>query len=124
MQQDSQYLIDIFQAAQRILEDTFDVTRQSFREDVYLQDKIMRRLLTISKTAQRVSYDTREQWRELTWCNIDTMKQRILEAEPHLDTERIWQIVQTEIPSLVQTFSGARSSPSAENKSFASSRAS
>ncbi|MEO0769782.1 MAG: HepT-like ribonuclease domain-containing protein [Cyanobacteria bacterium J06649_4] len=119
MQQDSQYLIDIFQAAQRILEYTAGVSYQSFCEDVYLQDKIIRRLLTISKTAQRISYRTREQSAEISWRNINTLKQRILADDPHMDTEKVWRIIQTEIPALARAFSSGLFSQEPDAKHLA-----
>jgi len=105
MQQDNQYLIDILHAAQRILEYTADTSLHSFYEDVQLQDKVVRRLLTIGKTAQRVSMATRQEVDEIAWRNLETMKERLLQDDPVIDADQVWSIVRSEIPILIDTIS-------------------
>ena len=103
MQQDNQYLIDIFHAAQQILEYTAETSLHSFYEDVQLQDKVVRRLLTIGKTAQRISSETRQEVTVIIWSKIEKMKERLLQDDPVIDADQVWSIVQSEIPALVET---------------------
>lgn len=101
MQQDNQYLIDILHAAKRILEYTADTSLHSFYEDVQLQDKVVRRLLTIGKTAQRISAVTRHEMTDIAWPQLDKMKERLLQDDPVIDVDQIWHITQGEIVTLV-----------------------
>ena len=102
MQQDNQYLIDIFNAAQRITEYTASVSLHSFYEDVQLQDKVVRRLLTIGKTAQRISAATRQDVNGIAWSAIAKMKERLLQDDPVIDADQVWSIAHTEIPQLIE----------------------
>ncbi|MGD1867907.1 MAG: DUF86 domain-containing protein [Phormidesmis sp.] len=103
MQQDNQYLIDILHAAQRILESTANASLHSFYEDVQLQDKVVRRLLTIGKAAQRISAATRQEMNIAVWSKTEKMKERLLQNDPVIDVDQVWLIVQSEMPVLVDT---------------------
>ncbi|MEL6353801.1 MAG: hypothetical protein AAFR58_18905 [Cyanobacteria bacterium J06627_28] len=100
MQQDQQYLIDILQAAQRIQEYIADTSLPLFYADITLQDKVMGRLLNIDKTSQRISAATCEEISDIEWHRINTLKSRLLQESSA--PEQLWNIVQTEIPTLVK----------------------
>ncbi len=102
MQQDNQHLIDILQAAQRIQEYTQDSTLADFYGDLQLQNKVMRRLLTISKTAQRVSAATQEEMDAIAWEKLSSTKERILQEDPFIDIDQLWVAIHDEIPVLIQ----------------------
>lgn len=105
MQQDNQYLIDILNAAQRIQEYTEHTTLIDFYNDVKLQNKVMRRLLSISKAAQRISAVTREDMSAIGWAELIGIKQNILHDNPSVDIDALWILIQQEIPLLVQVLS-------------------
>lgn len=100
MQQDHQYLIDILQTAQRIQEYIADTSLPLFYADITLQDKVMGRLLNIDKTSQRISAATCEEISDIEWHRINTLKARLLKESSA--PEQLWNIVQTEIPTLVK----------------------
>ncbi len=105
MQQDNQYLIDILHAAQRTLEYTADTSLHGFYEDVQLQDKVVCRLLTIGKAAQRVSASARQEAHEIAWSKLERMKERLLQNDPVIDADQVWSIVQSEMPILIDNIS-------------------
>ncbi|MEL6902979.1 MAG: HepT-like ribonuclease domain-containing protein [Cyanobacteria bacterium J06606_4] len=102
-QQDSQYLVDVFHAANRILEYTESSSCQTFYQDVQLQDKVMRRLLAIEKAAKRISPKTRQQLPAIAWSRLVSIKPRLLREDPVIDLEQLWNITQSEIPALAQS---------------------
>lgn len=102
-QQDSQYLVDIFHAANRILEYTESISRQTFYQDVQLQDKVMRRLLAIEKAAKRISPKTRQQLPAIAWPRLVSIKPRLLREDPVINLDQLWNITQFEIPTLAQS---------------------
>ncbi|MEL7334409.1 MAG: HepT-like ribonuclease domain-containing protein [Cyanobacteria bacterium P01_D01_bin.36] len=104
-QANHQYLVDILHAAQRILEYTDNTTLHSFYEDVQLQDKVVRKLLTIGKTAQRTSAATRQEVGGVNWPQLTKMKERLLQNEPVIDADQVWTIAQSEIPTLANVIS-------------------
>ncbi|MEL6157733.1 MAG: HepT-like ribonuclease domain-containing protein [Cyanobacteria bacterium J06627_32] len=101
-QQDSQYLVDVLHAANRILEYIKSTSLQTFYQDVQLQDKVMRRLLSIEKAAKRISPQTRHELSAIAWSNLIGMKARLLQEDPVIDVDQVWSITQAEIPILVQ----------------------
>ncbi len=102
MQQDSQALIDILQAAERIQAYTAERTLTDFYADIQLQNKVMRRLLAIDKAAQRVSTATREAMSAIAWSRLSSIKERILQDEPSIDVDQLWTTIHDEIPVLVR----------------------
>ncbi|MEL6938826.1 MAG: HepT-like ribonuclease domain-containing protein [Cyanobacteria bacterium J06598_1] len=105
MQQDNQYLLDILHAAQRIVDYTAGTSLHSFYEDVQLQDKVICRLLTIGKTAQRISAATRQEIAVIAWPKLEKMKERLLQDDPVIDADQVWAIVCTEMPTLIDIVS-------------------
>jgi len=103
MQQDNHYLIDILHAAERVQEYTAQHTIHDFYDDVTLQDKVMRRLLEMSKTAQRISASTREEISEITDARISIVNERSGKEAPFSGVDQVWNIVKTEIPFLIHT---------------------
>jgi len=102
MQQDNQALVDILQAAERIQAYMVDATLTDFYADIKLQNKVMRRLLTISKAAQQVSALTREEMSAIAWDRLSSTKERILQEDPSIDIDQLWATIHTEIPALIQ----------------------
>ncbi|MEL6493184.1 MAG: hypothetical protein AAFV85_18840 [Cyanobacteria bacterium J06634_6] len=121
MQQDNHYLIDILHAAERIQEYTAERTLTDFYDDVTLQDKVMRRLLALSKTAQRISAATREEISEIADARISIVKERPGKVAPFSGVDQVWKIAKLEIPFLIQTlnrlFSKESLSPEDEQQS-------
>ena len=125
MQQDNHYLIDILHAAERVQAYTTQRTLNDFYEDVTLQDKVMRRLLEVSKTAQRISAATREEINEITDAKISIVKERSGKEAPFSGVEQVWHIVTTEIPFLIHTLhrlfsTGSSSERTHQQKVFSS----
>lgn len=102
MQQDNQYLVDILHAAQRIIEKTSELSREDFYDDVKVQDSVVRRLLTISKAARRISEGTVTQIDRLPWDAMKNLKSQLSQEENDIDPAVLWAITQTEIPLLIQ----------------------
>jgi uncharacterized protein with HEPN domain len=100
--QDSQYLIDILHSAQRVLDYVADSSIHDFYENVQLQDSVIRKLLSIGKTAPRISPETRQSLRNINWQAMDEMKSRLVHDEQAIDADRLWTIIKTDIPRLVQ----------------------
>lgn len=103
MQQDNQYLVDILHAANRVVEKTTHLSLEDFYADVTIQDSVVRRLLTISKAARRVSDDTIQQLDGISWQVMRNLKQQLSETDDDLDPDVLWSIIHTEIPMLIQT---------------------
>jgi uncharacterized protein with HEPN domain len=102
MQQDTQPLIDILHAAEKILDSTAALSIQNFYDDIHLQDVVLRRLLNIAKAAQRVSLETRQAMGDVNWPLLCDLQSLVGSDDHAVDADRLWAIAQQEIPSLLQ----------------------
>jgi uncharacterized protein with HEPN domain len=99
---DGQYLVDMLHCAQRILDYVADSSIHDFYENIQLQDSVIRKLLSIGKAASRISTETRQGLRGIDWQAMDEMKSRLMHDEQAIDADRLWRILKTEAPKLVQ----------------------
>lgn len=60
MQRDLQFLLDMLQSAELIMNYTAQCSKDKFVENVQLQDSVIRRLLVIAEAARQVSQTTRQ----------------------------------------------------------------
>ena len=73
----------------------------------YDQDETLRLALThlvqiIGEAAQRVSPEFREQYPNIPWKEIVGMRNRIVHDYLNVDEDVIWEVVQQDIPPLVE----------------------
>ena len=60
MKKDLQFMLDMLQSAELILQYTAECSRKEFIDNIQLQDSVIRRLLVIAEAAKRVSVTTRQ----------------------------------------------------------------
>jgi uncharacterized protein with HEPN domain len=71
MQRDLQFLLDMLQSAELVLNYTAQCSKEKFIENVQLQDSVIRRLLVIAEAARRVSEATRQTLPMISWQEIN-----------------------------------------------------
>jgi uncharacterized protein with HEPN domain len=101
MQRDPQFLLDMLQSAELIASYTEQVSKDEFIQNVQLQDAVIRRLLVIAEAARRVSEITRQERFDISWAEINGMRNRLVHEYDDVDFDIVWDVVQNEIPSLV-----------------------
>lgn len=102
MQRDLQYLLDMLQSAELILTYTDQCSKDEFVESVQLQDAVIRRLLVIAEAARRVSETTRQTLPNISWQEINGMRNRLVHEYDDINLKIVWDVVQSEIPSLIE----------------------
>lgn len=102
MQRDLQFLLDMLQSAELVRTYTTHVSKDEFMADVQLQDSVIRRLLVIAEAAKRVSDSTRQQLSNIAWQEINGMRNRLVHAYDDVNLSIVWDVVQFEIPSLIE----------------------
>lgn len=102
MQRDRQFLLDILQSAELIITYTEQCTKAEFLENVQLQDAVIRRLLVIAEAAKRVSEQTRQRFPNISWLEINGMRNRLVHEYDDVNFNIVWDVVQFEIPKLIQ----------------------
>jgi uncharacterized protein with HEPN domain len=101
MQRDPQFLLDILQSAELIASYTEQISKDEFIQNVQLQDAVIRRLLVIAEAARRVSDTTRQERLDISWAEINGMRNRLVHEYDDVDFDIVWDVVQNGIPSLI-----------------------
>lgn len=106
MQRDLQFLLDMLQSAELIRAYTARCSKDEFLENVQLQDSVIRRLLVIAEAARRVSETTRQALPQIAWQEINGMRNRLVHEYDAVNLSIVWDVVQSEIPSLIEELKG------------------
>jgi uncharacterized protein with HEPN domain len=102
MQRDLQFLLDMLQSAELTMIYTAPYSKAEFVENVQLQDSVIPRLLVIAEAARRVSEATRQTLPNISWQEINGMRNRLVHEYDDLNLNIVWDVVQTEMPTLIE----------------------
>ncbi len=102
MQRDLQFLLDMLQSAELIMTYTAQCSKAEFVGNVQLQDSVIRRLLVIAEAARRVSETARQNLPKISWQEINGMRNRLVHKYDDVNLDIVWNVVQTEIPTLIE----------------------
>jgi uncharacterized protein with HEPN domain len=102
MQRDLQFLLDMLQSAELIMIYTAECSKDEFVANVQLQDSVIRRLLVIAEAARRVSDTTQQTLPNISWQEINGMRNRLVHEYDDVNLNIVWDVVQSEIPPLIE----------------------
>ncbi len=102
MQRDLQFLLDMLQSAELVMNYTAQCSKDEFVGNVQLQDSVIRRLLVIAEAARRVSETTRQILSTVAWAEINGMRNRLVHEYDDVNLNIVWDVIQTEIPTLIK----------------------
>jgi len=102
MQRDLQFLLDMLQSAELILTYTAQCSKDEFVANVQLQDSVIRRLLVIAEAARRVSDATRQALPNISWQEINGMRNRLVHKYDDINLNIVWDFVQNQVPMLIE----------------------
>ncbi len=102
MQRDLQFLLDMLQSAELVMTYTAQCSKDEFVENVQLQDSVIRRLLVIAEAARRVSEATRQTLTNISWQEINGMRNRLVHEYDDVNLNIVWDVVQFELPPLIE----------------------
>jgi uncharacterized protein with HEPN domain len=101
MQRDLQFLLDMLQSAELIVTYTSGCKKDEFIKNTQLQDSVIRRLLVIAEAARRVSEPTRQTLSNISWQEINGMRNRLVHEYDDINLNIVWDVIQSEIPPLI-----------------------
>lgn len=101
MQRDLQFLLDMLQSAELIMTYIAQCSKNEFAENMQLQDAVIRRLLVIAEAARRVSETTRQTLPNISWHEINGMRNRLVHEYDDVNLNIVWDVVQSEILPLI-----------------------
>lgn len=101
MWRDDAYLLDMLIAAREAREFSTGLSWDEFRNSTLHQHAIAKALENIGEAARKVSDETKAAHPEIPWNQIVALRHRIAHDYFRLDLVRIWEIVQEDVPALI-----------------------
>jgi uncharacterized protein with HEPN domain len=101
MLRDDAYLFDILESSRTALEYMRGKTWEEFSKDPLLQDAVVRRLEIIGEASGRVSSATQKKYAHLPWQAMKGTRNRVIHEYDSIELDIIWDIVQKDLPHLV-----------------------
>ena len=99
---DSVYLRHIMDALLQIERYTDGVTYEEFFSNSLLQDGVIRQLEVMGEAARNLSEDLRNEYPKIPWRQMISLRNRMIHAYFNVNLQIIWEIIQGDIPNLLQ----------------------
>jgi uncharacterized protein with HEPN domain len=100
MRDDLLFLNHIMDAIHKIELYITDVSHDDFVRNGFLQDAVMRRLEIIGEAARNLSPGLQSAHPQIEWGQIIGLRNRLIHGYFDVDTELVWEIIKTDIPTL------------------------
>jgi uncharacterized protein with HEPN domain len=94
------YLEDILEATRKITAYTGGLSKASFLEDEKTIDAVVRNLEVIGEAVKHLPDELRAQHSAVEWKKIAGLRDILIHEYFGLDTEIVWDIVQSKVPVL------------------------
>jgi uncharacterized protein with HEPN domain len=102
MWRDPAWILDMLQAARKVLEYAQGLTEAEFKRSSRDQDAIVRQLTIVGEASKRVSAEFRIEHSEIPWKKIAGFRDVIVHDYFHVNLEKVWRIVREELPDLIK----------------------
>ena len=103
MQRDSEFLLDILEAAKLAVSYVGEKSKEDFLKDVQCQDAVIRRFEIIGEASRRISEETRISHSELPWGEMIAMRNVMIHEYDDVDLVIVWETVKNNLPSLIES---------------------
>ncbi len=100
---DSETLLDIERAAQKIIKFKQALEREAFLTDEKTQSAIVFQLLIIGEATKRLSMTLRQRHPSIPWSLMAGMRDKLIHDYDEIDVEEVWKTANTDIPSLLSS---------------------
>lgn len=102
MWRDDAYILDMLLAARKVRSFTKGVTWEKFKADDLLQNAVMHQIQIIGEAARKISQQYKDSHAGIPWQMIIGMRNRLVHEYFDIIPERVWDVVQNNIPELIQ----------------------
>lgn len=101
MSRDPEALIDITQAAHRILRFAQGSSRAALETNEEKLSAILYQITIIGEATKRLSQDFRAQYPAIPWKQMAGMRDIVTHHYDEVDPDVVWEIIQTDLPQLL-----------------------
>jgi uncharacterized protein with HEPN domain len=95
------YLDDIDLCCRRIIEYARDLDLEGFLSQHMTRDAILHNIQTIGEAAGRLPHEFRDQYPDVDWRGIISLRNTIVHGYTDLNYDIVWSIVTTDVPALL-----------------------
>ena len=105
MSRDKATLLDIHNAAQRILLFAGGLTKSELASNEEKQSAILYQVIIVGKAVKRLSNDFRTRHSYIPWKDIAGMRDILAHQYDRVNLDTLWDVIQTDIPELIELMS-------------------
>jgi len=98
---DTSALLDIYNAANKVVAFSEGFDRKSFFADDRTQSAVLHQLMIIGEALKRLSPDFRAKHPDIRWTPMAGMRDVLIHAYDTVDLDEVWRTVTHEVPALL-----------------------
>jgi uncharacterized protein with HEPN domain len=98
--EDKDFVLDMYQACQRILEYTQGMNFEEFLKDQKTIDAVVRNIEILGEAAKRVSRSLKEKYSFIEWREIARTRDKLIHHYFGVDVAVVWTILSNDVPAL------------------------
>lgn len=105
LDRDRTYLGDILDSIHRIESYLNNVSKESFLENLMMQDAVMRQIEIIGEASNNVSDEFQEKHEHLPWAQMRAIRNKIVHDYRGINVQIIWDTAKQDLPILKEQVS-------------------
>lgn len=102
MPRDDATILDMLNAAARIIDFKGNLDKAAFMDDPKTQSAILHQLLIIGEAAKRLSEEFRRKHDTIPWTLMAGMRDKLIHEYDAADLDEVWNTVDADIPRLIE----------------------
>ena len=102
MNKDREILLDLTRACDLSIQFCKDLNGQAFAQDLKTQSSVLYQLVIIGEAVNRLSSEFITNNPQIPFRQIRGMRNRVVHEYKEIDTEILWEVMQTSIPELLE----------------------
>ncbi|MEM6256200.1 MAG: DUF86 domain-containing protein [Cyanobacteria bacterium P01_D01_bin.156] len=101
MNRDNASLIDIVNAAQRVLVFTAGLSKEELAENEEKQSAALYQIIIVGEATKRLSPEFRKRYSMIPWADIAGMRDILAHQYDKINLNTLWSVIQDDIPELL-----------------------